>query len=93
MINHNGKIVTNFKKAESSVRKIVEMLETGEYCIDVMQQNLAVIGLLRSAHRQLMEHHLNTCFRSAMESNNADRQKKVAREILRVTQMSVKEIR
>lgn len=93
MINHNAKIITNFRKAESSVKKIIGMLENGEYCIDVMQQNLAVIGLLRSAHRQLMEQHLNTCFNSAMTSKNAGRQKKVTEEILKVTQMSVKEIK
>lgn len=93
MINHNTKIITNFRKAESSIRKIIEMLEGGEYCIDVMQQNLAVIGLLRSAHRQLMEQHLHTCFKSAMESKNTDKRKKVAEEILKVTQMSVKEIK
>ena len=42
------------------------MIEGGEYCIDIMQQNLAVIGLLRSAHEMLMENHLNSCFKNAM---------------------------
>lgn len=93
MISHQAKTVTNFKKAESSVRKIIEMLERGDYCIDIMQQNLAVIGLLRSAHRQLMERHLNTCFKAAIESNDSMRRKKVTEEILKVTQMSIKEIK
>lgn len=92
MANKSDRIITNFRKAESSIKKIIEMLDGGEYCIDIMQQNLAAIGLLRSAHRQLMERHLNTCFKSAMESDNVGRQKKVAGEILRVTQMSAKEI-
>ncbi len=90
---HNNNITTNFKKAGSSIDKIIEMLEKGEYCIDIMQQNLAVIGLLRSAHRQLMEDHLNTCFKDAIESKNVARQKEMTEEILKVTKMVVKEIK
>ena len=33
--------------------KITKMIEGGSYCIDVMQQNLAVTGLLKSAHQML----------------------------------------
>lgn len=40
-------ILTNFKKAKSHIDKVIKMIEANEYCIDVMQQNLAVIGLLK----------------------------------------------
>ena len=63
------------------------MVEEGEYCVDVMQQNLAVIGLLKSAHQMLMEGHLNTCFTNAMKSNNPDRHKKMINEILQVSKL------
>jgi len=52
-----------------------------------MQQNLAVIGLLRSAHQQLMENHLNTCFKKAVVSGNTKRQKEMTEEILKVTNL------
>lgn len=77
----------NFKKAKSLLEKIIGMVEGGEYCINVMQQNLAVIGLLRSAHEMLMENHLNTCFQSAVNSNNAAKKKKMTEEILKVTKL------
>jgi len=77
----------NFKKAQSLIGRIIEMAEKGEYCIDIMQQNLAAIGLLRSAHEKLMEGHLNGCFKSAMQTNNARRQKEMTEEILRVTKL------
>ncbi|MCX6383323.1 MAG: metal-sensing transcriptional repressor [Actinobacteria bacterium] len=80
----------NFKKARSHADKIIKMIEDGEYCIDVMQQNLAVIGLLKSAHQMLMEDHLNTCFRNAMKTDNDDRKQKMIQEILRVTKLSNK---
>jgi DNA-binding FrmR family transcriptional regulator len=68
MKNEKQKTLINFKKAQSLMSKIIEMVETNEYCINIMQQNLAVIGLLKSAHQMLMENHLDTCFKKAMET-------------------------
>ena len=61
-------ILINFKKAKSLTEKLIIMTENGDYCIDIMQQNLAVIGLLKSAHQMMMANHLTTCFKAAMES-------------------------
>jgi len=77
----------NFKKAQSLISKIIKMVEADEYCIDIMQQNLAVIGLLKSAHQMLMENHLNTCFRKAMGTKNEKRKQEMVQEILKVTKL------
>ena len=77
----------NFKKAQSSISKIAKMIEEGEYCINIMQQNLAVIGLLKSAHQMLMENHLNTCFKAAMATKNEQKKREMTKEILGVTKL------
>ena len=78
----------NFKKAQSLIaNKIIKMMETDEYCIDIMQQNLAVIGLLKSAHQMLMENHLNTCFKTAVAAKNEKRKQEMVEEILKVTKL------
>ena len=79
--------IINFKKAHSHLGKIIKMVENGEYCIDIMQQNLAVIGLLKSAHQMLMENHLKNCFSSAIKSDDKKRTDEMTKEILRVTKM------
>jgi DNA-binding FrmR family transcriptional regulator len=81
------KILINFKKASSLLSRITHMVENDHYCIDVMQQNLAVIGLLRSAHEMLMANHLNTCFKSAMTAQNERKKKQMTEEILKVTSL------
>jgi len=81
------KTLINFKKAKSHLEKIIKMVEGDSYCIDIMQQNLAVIGLLKSAHQMLMEGHLNTCFKKAVESKNEKRKQEMIQEILRVTKL------
>ena len=77
----------NFKKAQSSISKIIKMIENDEYCINIMQQNLAVLGLLKSAHQMLMENHLNTCFKKAMATKNERRKQEMVEEILKVTRL------
>ncbi len=80
-INKKQKTLIGFKKAQSLLSKIIEMTEKEKYCIDIMQQNLAVIGLLRSAHELLMENHLQTCFKRAMLSRNEKKKKQMTLEI------------
>jgi len=87
MKTQKEKTLINFKKAQSSLTKIIKMSEDNRYCIDIMQQNLAVIGLLRSAHEMLMENHLNTCFRKAMASGSEKKKKEMTEEILKVTNL------
>jgi len=88
MKNLKQQSLINFKKAASSLEKIKVMVENNEYCIDIMQQNLAVIGLLKSAHQKLLEGHLKSCFKTAMESNNEKRKQAMTQEILKVTKMA-----
>lgn len=85
--NNKQKTLINFKKAQSLISKIIKMVEDDEYCIDIMQQNLAVIGLLKSAHQMLMENHLNACFKTAMASKNEKRKQEMIQEILKVTKL------
>lgn len=86
MVTKEQKLI-NFRKAQSHIAKIIDMVEKGEYCINIMQQNLAVIGLLKSAHQMLMEGHLNTCFKTAMSTSNEKRKKEMTEEVLRVTKL------
>ncbi len=87
MNNNKTKTLINFKKAQSSISKINKMVEEDKYCIDIMQQNLAVIGLLKSAHQMLMENHLNTCFKNALEAKGGKKEEAMIEEILRVSKL------
>jgi DNA-binding FrmR family transcriptional regulator len=90
MINDTKEILINFKKARSLTDKLLTMTEEGEYCVDIMQQNLAAIGLLKSAHQMLLSRHLNTCFKNAMASKNEKLKTKMLDEILKVNKLASK---
>lgn len=87
MYMKDEKISIAFKKAHSQLSNIIKMIEDDKYCIDIMQQNLAVIGLLKSAHQQLMEGHLNACLKNAMATNNEKKKQEMVQEVLQVTKL------
>lgn len=90
MTKNKQQTVIALKKAQSLLGKIINMVEEGEYCIDIMQQNLAALGLLKSAHQLLLEGHLNSCFKNAMATSNEKRKQQMIEEILKVNKLSNK---
>lgn len=90
MTDQKAKALLNFKKAQSLISKVIAMTEANEYCVNIMQQNLAVIGLLKSAHQSLMENHLHTCFKNAMAAKNEKMKQSMTDEILQVTKLAGK---
>ena len=81
-MQHTKEIIVGLKKAQSHLSKIIKMIDDKEYCIDVMQQVLAIIGLLKSANQKLLADHLNNCFAKAMRTSNEARKKEMIEEIL-----------
>ncbi len=90
MNSHKQKTAIGLKKASTLLRKLVTMVENDAYCIDVMQQNLAVIGLLKSAHQSLLEGHLHSCVRTALESAGPRKKQEMIDEILKVSSLANK---
>lgn len=88
--NSKTKSLIALKKAQSLIGKIITMKEEGRYCVDIMQQNLAVIGLLKSINQELLENHLNSCFKAVMAANNPAKQKEMINEILQLNRLSNK---
>ncbi len=84
------KILINLKKAQTLLGKISEMVEKGEYCIDVMQQTLAAMGMLKSVNNDLMNRHLNSCFSAAMKGSDKKRAQDMVEEIIRINKMTNK---
>ena len=78
------RVLTTLKKARSSLDKIIQMIDQEAYCIDIIQQNLAVMGLLKSTNVQLLEDHLGCCFVSAIKSASKKRQEEMVKEILTI---------
>lgn len=84
------KVLICLKKAISHAEKVIKMIEKNAYCIDIIQQILAIQGLLRSTQEHILESHLKTCFKKGMMGKSKKKKEKLVKEILRVTKLSNK---
>ena len=85
MENKNKKkLLQRMKIARGHLNKVIEMVEKGEYCLDVIQQSQAVQSALSKADEAILENHLKTCVRNSMESGkNIDKKVKEVIEVFK----------
>jgi len=86
MKTYKQKVSVTLKKANTMTTKVLKMLEKDQYCIDIIQQNLAIIGLLKSANLQLLEGHLGCCVKNAVTEKDEDKLNEMMSELLKVVQ-------
>lgn len=84
----NNKTLIWLKKAKSSLDKVIKMIEDEKYCIDIIQQNLAIIWLLKSANVSLLESHLSCCFVDAAKANDKERLDEMIEEITKIVKIA-----
>jgi len=87
-MKEDKQIIIALKKAKSHLDNVIKMTEDKKYCIDILQQNLAVVGLLKSANAKLLKRHLNTCFKRVMAGTNERQKQKMVEEILKINKLS-----
>ncbi|MDD2333379.1 MAG: metal-sensing transcriptional repressor [Mesotoga sp.] len=68
---HSGALKI-LRTARGQIDGIVKMIEEERYCIDISTQLLAVISLLKKANTTVVNKHIETCIREAIDSGNAD---------------------
>lgn len=87
MQNHDPKIVRRLKIIEGQVRGLIEMVEKGEYCIDIITQSSAAKQALSNVEDILLEEHLSTCVVKQIKKGDTD---KAVKEVLKVYQLKRK---
>ncbi len=80
-------VLANARKAQTQLANVVRMLEEDHYCIDVLQQALAVQGLWKGVIRKIFSNHMNTCFSTAMMEGSKERDKALE-EVIRVMELA-----
>lgn len=76
------------RKARSHLDKVIKMLEDDEYCVDILQQALAVQGLIKRMVLDILRKHLRTCFVGRMRTASAREQEKLLSEVEQVFKLA-----
>lgn len=58
------------KTAKGQIEAILKMIEDNRYCIDISNQISAANSLLRKANVEILQGHLNSCLKTAIENND-----------------------
>jgi len=77
------------KIVEGHLKKIIEMVDADEYCIDVLQQSLAVQSALKGVDALILDKHLKKCVADAFKKGKKIKEKSIG-ELLKVYQLSNK---
>ena len=85
-MNHEGSeaIVRRLKSIEGHVRGIQRMVDEGEYCIDVVNQIVAVQRALKKVSGLVLDQHLHSCVTDAMRGPDAAAREQVLHELVEV---------
>jgi DNA-binding FrmR family transcriptional regulator len=81
---NKAKALKTAKQAQGTLGKVAQMIEEDAYCPEVIQQVDSAIGLLKTAKRELLAGHLDTCVAHQMTSNK----KKAVEELLKIFNLS-----
>ena len=75
------KILHRLKIARGQLDSVIEMVEKGQYCVDVIHQSIAVQSALKKTDHVIMKNHMETCVAAEIKKGNA---REVIDEVMKV---------
>lgn len=79
------RILHRLKIAQGHLQKVIQMVESQDYCIDVIHQSQAVQAALKEVDSLTLENHLKTCAADAIRKG---KQKEAVAELMNVFKKS-----
>ena len=83
---HKKDVLKRIHYAEGHLRAVAKMIESNAYCLDIINQNHAVIEALKKINRLILEGHLGVCAWDAVNSKNSAKRKKAIAELVQLYQ-------
>ncbi len=77
-------VLQRLKSVEGHVRGVERMVEEGVYCIDVVNQVLAIQRALKKVSGLLLDKHLHHCVTRAIQGTDDAEKEQVLAELIQV---------
>ena len=81
---HTSDVLRRLKSVEGHVRGVQKMVSEDAYCIDVVNQVLAIQRALKKVSSLVLDQHLHHCVTHAIQGADEDEREQVLRELIAV---------
>jgi DNA-binding FrmR family transcriptional regulator len=81
-------VVRRLKSVEGHVRGVQRMVDEGAYCIDVVNQIVAIQRALKKVSAKVLDEHLHSCVTSAIQGEDVAERERVLTEFMQVFEAS-----
>ena len=82
MRDHKPAALQRLARLEGQVRGIARMIEEDRYCVDILNQTLAIRSALAQVEMLILEHHADECVDEAIASSDPEAQRRKFRELV-----------
>ncbi len=79
---HKNEVVKRLHYAEGHIKAVAKMVEGDAYCMDIINQNHAVIEALKKINQLVLSGYLGECAWDAVNSKNFAKRKKAIEELV-----------
>lgn len=76
-------ILQRLKIANGHLNRVISMVESDAYCIDIIHQSMAIQSALRKLDQVILRNHLETCVADAIAQGKKD---EVLDEVMKVVE-------
>ncbi|MCH1570260.1 MAG: metal-sensitive transcriptional regulator [Longimicrobiales bacterium] len=87
---HGDDLLRRLKSIEGHVRGVQRMVQDDSYCIDVVNQIVAIQRALKKVNGILLDGHLHSCVTDALRGPDAAAREQVLGELIEVFEASGK---
>ena len=82
--------ITRMRRAEGQARGIIKMMEEDRYCVDILQQVIALEAAVRKARIKILDIHAKHCIEEALASNDKSGQSEKVAELISLVEKMAK---
>ena len=74
-------VLHRLKITRGHLDRVIQMVESDQYCIDVIHQSLAIQAALKATDEVIIKNHMETCVATEIKKGNA---REVIDEVMKV---------
>ena len=82
-------VLRKLKTVRGQIEGLIRMVEDDRYCIDISNQLMASIGILKNINKDVLDAHLRNCVTEAFDSGDqSDKKQKIDEMILIIDKLT-----